>query len=253
MPVYLNDNVLGGGQFPREELLMWIDTGIYESFPGTGTAWGDLSGLNNDVLLVNANTENIHQSIDFDGSSDYARVSNLNYGSSNTIEYCSVMCWMKTAATGVNYYDNWALLDFDKSENFTLYIREDDGKIGLSFDDGGGTHDLSSSTACNDGEWHHVGFTFTYASSPEVTFYLDGAADGTSTTPTAAFGTGQSTRYAIIGDGSETSSYASPSTNGYYFNGEIALMMFWEGASTAVLSAQEVLTLYNKDRARFGL
>jgi len=253
MGFFINGNQIGNSSIPRDGLTLWLDTAVYRSWTGAGsTAWNDLSHYEYDTTLVNANSENIHNSIDFDGTGDYA-YNGLNYGSSNTIQYCTVLAWIKTGASGGAYNDNWAIIDFDRSEVFNLYIREDTGKIGLSFDDGGGIHDIQSNTACNDDNWHHVGFTFVYNSSPEVTFYLDGEADGTDTSSNgSAWGTSQATRYCIIGDGSEATS-ANGSRNEAYYNGEIGALYFWEGTVGSTLSAAQVNSLFQRDRSRFGI
>ena len=237
---------IGGDEIPRTGLKLWLDVGNYDSYTGTGTAWRDMSGNNNDVTLVNANILNGH--MDFDGTGDYAWISNLNYGSANTLPYMTTCVWFKTSASGGQYDSNWALLDFDRSEVFNLYIREDTGKLGFSFDDGGGIHDLYGDTTCNDGEWHFGCITYDKDTNPAPVFYLDGEQDGTQSTTGVAMGTSQSTRYGCIGDGSEMTS-ENGSRNSRYYNGNLDILLFYE----TVLSADQIKQLYNVYRGRFGL
>lgn len=252
MPFYLNDKPLGNSSIPRDGLTLWLDPIIYRSYAGTGTAWNDMSHYGYNTTLVNANSENFHNSIDFDGTGDYA-YNSLNYGSSNTIQYCTVLAWIKTTDSG-DWFRNWAIIDFDRSEVFNFYTRGDNGKIGLSFDDGGGHHDVYSNTAVNDGNWHQIGFTFTSTPLALVTFYLDGEADGTDTNSgnNLSWGTSQATRYCIIGDGSEATS-ANGSRNAYYYDGEIAALYFWEGNSSSQLTSKQVRAIFERDRGRFGV
>ena len=239
---------IGGNEIPRTSLQLWLDAGRFDSYPGIGTDWYDISGNNNDATLVNANSEG-NGSIDFDGNGDYAWLKNLNYGSSNTISYMTVLSWFKTSGTGGNFSANWSLLDFDRSEVFGFYIREDTGKIGFSGDDGTMT-DLYSDTACNDGEWHMAAVTYD-ASANLTTFYLDGESDGTSSSLTGALGTSQGTRYGCIGDGSEMTS-ENGTRNNLYFDGEIAVLLFYEGTG-ATLTSTEIKQIFNVYRGRFDL
>ena len=248
MSIYLNDRVIGGDEIPRTGIKLWLDVAKYDSYIGTGTAWRDMSGHNNDVTLVNANSTG-NGSIDFDGTGDYAWVANLNYGYSNTISNMTVLSWLKTSQSGGGWSDNWSILDFDRSEAFAFYIREDTGKIGFSGHDGTMT-DLYSDTACNDGEWHMAAVTYD-DSANLTTFYLDGESDGTSSSLTVALGTGRSTRYGCIGDGSEMTS-ENGARNDYYYIGEIAVLLFYEGTG-ATLTATEIKQIYNVYRGRFDV
>ncbi len=255
MSIYLNSRVIGGDEIPRAGLKLWLDVAKYDSYIGHGTAWRDMSGHNNDVTLVNANSTG-NGSIDFDGTGDYAWLANLNYGGDpetgdNVISNMTVLSWFKTSESGGSYSSNWSILDFDRSEAFSFYIREDTGKIGFSGDDGNSMEDLYSDTACNDGEWHMAAVTFDQSAATEVVFYLDGEEDGSDSSFVDPLGTGQATRYGCIGDGSEMTS-ENGTRNDYYFIGEIAVLLFYEG-SGATLTASEIKQIYNVYRGRFGV
>ena len=62
--------------FPRG-LVLSLDAGKPTSYPGSGTAWTDLSGSGNDATLVNSPPfDSANQgSLDFDGVNQYATVS----------------------------------------------------------------------------------------------------------------------------------------------------------------------------------
>ena len=59
-------------------LVLCLDAANPKSYPGTGTAWTDLSGNGNDATLVNGPVYNSADGgyIDFDGTNDYASLPN---------------------------------------------------------------------------------------------------------------------------------------------------------------------------------
>jgi hypothetical protein len=59
-------------QIVRDGLVLYLDAANIKSYPGTGTTWIDLSGLNNGTLVngLSFSTENNGYLV-FDGSSDY--------------------------------------------------------------------------------------------------------------------------------------------------------------------------------------
>ena len=61
----------------RDGLVLCLDAANPKSYPGTGTAWTDLSGSGNNGTLVNGPVYSSANggSIDFDGSNDYSSLS----------------------------------------------------------------------------------------------------------------------------------------------------------------------------------
>ena len=76
-------------------LTLNLDPAWYTSYPGTGTAWNDISGNNSNFTLINGvGFSTIGQgSLSFDGTDDYAtgNVSNIN---STAGQYNTVTFWM---------------------------------------------------------------------------------------------------------------------------------------------------------------
>ena len=76
-------------------LTLNLDPAWYTSYPGTGTAWNDISGNNSNFTLINGvGFSTIGQgSLSFDGADDYAtgNVSNIN---STAGQYNTVTFWM---------------------------------------------------------------------------------------------------------------------------------------------------------------
>lgn len=161
----------------------------YWSFnEGKLTSATDFSGKGNVGTLTNMESSDwingkIGKALDFGGTDEYVDVGNsasLTAGVSSTNH--SIFAWVKTTATGRNAI----LAASDTSAGPAVF----NGSPGIAFGDsgtrlqlyigsGGGGNWRYSSTNISDGVWHHVGYTID--SSYNLTFYLDGATNGTST------------------------------------------------------------------------
>jgi hypothetical protein len=95
-----------GGPDPivTDDLILLLDAGNKQSYPGSGTTWFDISGKENDVTMTNA-TWNSNGYWLFDGVSDYGIISSLN-GFTNTTN-ATVFCIFRSSMTG-----NGSLLGF---------------------------------------------------------------------------------------------------------------------------------------------
>ncbi len=194
-------------------------------------------------------------------------ITNLNYGGSveNRLPEMSAFCWVKNlhgnpGTEGVWGNNNWALIDFDRSDVFSLWINSDgylafagnasnEDSIGTNltgsaasgvFDiaANGKAYDHSTSAIAGsfygkthkynlgDTDWHYVGVTY---SSTRIILWVDGEAAQVFTPNSGTLGAlGQGARrFGIIGDGSESGAgddggYGNPSTNRHWFTGSIA-------------------------------
>jgi hypothetical protein len=73
-------SVIGNGQ------VTYLDSEFTLSYPGSGTAWNDISGLGNNTTLVNGPTFNSEgKYIQFDGIDDYTSI--LNPGDTGSIQF----------------------------------------------------------------------------------------------------------------------------------------------------------------------
>jgi hypothetical protein len=81
--------------------------------------------------------------------------------------------------------------------------------------------------------------------------YGDGEIDKTHTSSASftALGTSRTTRYGIIGDGSESSAEGN-SLNGIYFDGDIGAIMFWD---STVLSPGQIRRIWQQQRGTYGV
>lgn len=98
-------------------LVLYLDAGRSDSYPGSGTAWTDLSGSGNDATLVGLPTFDSANrgSLYFDGNRDYATVSG-----STTVSAATFIVWLdrngaqpsnaglifstSTTVTGLNFW-----------------------------------------------------------------------------------------------------------------------------------------------------
>jgi hypothetical protein len=170
----------------------------------------------------------------------------------------SVFAWIRTTfnagTPGVWGSDNWALLDFDRSEVFTFAVNAT-GEVqmsGRSSNAGGvgnSLYDLVGTKRNNDGNFHYIGWTFSVPNQ-EIVMYVDGEVDRihTANGNMTALGSG-TTRFGLVGDGSEAGTEGGIG-NGINYDGDIGIIQFYEGRT---LTASEVKQNYNASRGRFGL
>jgi hypothetical protein len=96
-------------------LIMYIDAGVGASYPGSGTAWTDITYTGNNGTLTNGPTYDSADggSILFDGVDDYAALTNVNLSRASGQDFVW-NTWIKTPAvlsgykmilsTNANYY-----------------------------------------------------------------------------------------------------------------------------------------------------
>jgi len=75
----------GAPPIVTDGLVFAVDAANYESYPGSGTTWSDLSGNGNNGTLTNGPTYSTDGkgSIVFDGANDYVSIPNTNFQFSN--------------------------------------------------------------------------------------------------------------------------------------------------------------------------
>jgi len=123
MAVYAGPEVVTNG------LVLALDAGNTQSYPGSGTAWTDLSGNGNNGTLTNGPTFNSNNrgSIVFDGVNDYASLPTP----SGTFYATSMSVWIKRNGNQAN----WAAVFFDRltagTSNYAgILFRGDNGATG---------------------------------------------------------------------------------------------------------------------------
>jgi hypothetical protein len=211
-------------------LQLYLDAGKASSYPGSGTAWTDLSGNGRNGTLTNgpAYSATNGGSIVFDGSNDFVQCSG-----SLTATAATFVIWIRR---------NGPQDDFDG----IMYSRSATA-TGISFF---GTTNKISYT------WNNAVNTYTWDSGlliPDLTWCMV-AVSVTSTTAKAYL-----CQSGGITSATNTVSHTSATLDdikigqddlgGRYFNGNIAIAQLYNIA----LSAEQISQNFQADRARFGI
>jgi hypothetical protein len=184
----------------------------------------DVSGVNNghghQMDSTNVIPGVVGYALDFNGSNERIALENINYSTQGCIQALTVTAWVNTTHNSGGRFNNWSILDFDRSEYFNVYVHGN-GKAGFSSRGGtGGIKDFDAGVAgqLNDGNWHHIAMVF---DGVDKHVYIDGALVATDTDPHngSFIGKGNVARYGFIGDGSEATSFDGNRNNRHYDGG----------------------------------
>ena len=175
------------------------------------------------------NNGTTNDALSLDGTNDYVAIKDMHF-ITKEIDVLSIEAWVKTSVSGDGVWDNWSIVDFDRSEYFNIYIKGDDGKVGFSTtDSSGSTNDFYGTIAVNDGNWHHIAAVY---DGTDKIIYVDGVLDATKDNPHGGKSLGTGTvRYGFIGDGSEATAY-NGARNNIFFNGSIDEIRVWSTVRT---------------------
>jgi hypothetical protein len=156
-------------------LVLCLDAGNTKSYPGTGTAWTDLSGRGNTGTLVNGvgyNSGNLG-SLVFDGVDDYGNFSSRIL--TNVVTEISCFMWIYPKSDGVVL----AILGqsaIDSSYHHSAIEVGSSGELRMSLWHNSLTNRINSTLSLNT--WNNVGFTY---AGTTLTGYLNGSNVGTTT------------------------------------------------------------------------
>lgn len=228
----------GQGNIITNGLVLNLDAANPRSYPPpyNGTTWFDLNGSNN-AAFINGPTFNTgsNGSINFDGSNDYASISNYDLDNQTGL---SIFAYIyPNTVTGFRWIINkrnntgdaqWQINIVDNILYSTIFGGSSAG-IGT----------VSSSIVNN--AWYHVGFSTIGTTNGNLTLYVNGTPRH-SLLLTGNRKTGS--RDVIIG----TDAWSGFPGFALY-NGRIASTQIYNRA----LSATEVLQNFNATRARFGI
>jgi hypothetical protein len=154
MGVAYNSSIVTNG------LQLCLDAGNLKSYPGTGTAWTDLSGNGNTGTLVNGvgySGSNLG-SLSFDGTNDY-----VDCGSNNILNFTSsfsVSFWMNnTIGNTFEYYVNRWTYSTGVYRQWSFDNAQNSNRISFRISGNGtdgGTTIISSTNASYSVGWHHI-------------------------------------------------------------------------------------------------
>jgi hypothetical protein len=237
-------NVYNGSRIVRNGLLMYLDAGVANSYPGSGTTWTDLSLNGYNGTLINGPTYSTTSGgvLVFDGSNDYAEINVNSWIRSTSSAYTfSSFFYLTTSDGGAPYSLMTSPNAGDTNDGFWQHLnlgnwlwRTEDN---VSGEFGG---NVESPSPFSSGNWYHIA---TVIKTNSLIFYRNGLPVATiSTTFNWANLRNDHTAYLYLATG------YSPEI-GYHLNGRIANFSFYNRE----LSAAEILQNFNADRRRFGI
>ena len=154
------------GNIVKDGLVLDLDAGKRDSYPGTGTAWNDISGFRNNSTLTNGPTFNNYKtgSIVFDGVDDYVLVPNISIGTKTF----TIDTWFKMNGNQVNNAAIFSVNAIGSSSN--LQISFNSSNQLLYFYDGSTFIGFTTSFSFN--VWYNV--MVTKDTNNNIRTYVDG-------------------------------------------------------------------------------
>jgi hypothetical protein len=211
-------------------LSMFLDAGNASSYPGSGTAWTDLSGNSRNGTLTNGPTYTSADggAIVFDGTNDFVQCSG-----SITATAATFVTWMRRNGPQGNFD---GILYSRGSVATGISFFGTTNKISYTWNDAVNTWSWDSGLTIPDLTWCMIAVSVT---STTATAYLCQSSGITSATNTVSH---TSTTLDDIKIGRDEVDIR-------YFNGRIATAMIYDRA----LSADEITQNFNALRGRYGL
>ena len=213
------------------QLQLYLDAGNASSYPGSGTAWTDLSGNSRNGTLTNGPTYSGTNggSIVFDGTNDYVQCSG-----SLTVTAATFVTWIKRNGSR-DIYDGILFSRGTSVTGMNFYASD---QLGYHWNDAGDTYGWGSGLTIPDAAWCMIAVSVT---STAATAYLCQASGITTATNTVNHSSSTLDDIKIAFDDAATQTR--------YFNGNIAIAQLYNIA----LSAEQVSQNFQADRVRFGL
>jgi hypothetical protein len=220
---------VGVSQIVQSGLQLHLDAGNAASYPGSGTAWTDLSVNGRSGTLTNGPTYSSADggSIVFDGSNDYVQCTG-----SLTVTAATFVTWIKRNGTQ-GQYDG---ILFSRGTNITGMNFYTSNQLGYHWNDASSTYNWQSGLTVPNLTWCMIAVSVT---STAATAYLCQTSGITTATNTVNHGS------SVLND----IKLAWDDALARYFNGNIAIAQLYNTA----LSAADISQNFEVDRARFGV
>lgn len=227
-------------------LVLSLDAAKRDSYPGSGTAWRDISGNGNNGTLTNGPTFNSDNggSIVFDGVDDFALINNP---STIRNQDFTISVWINPGVQNAaiisiidfdhagSPFQGWVMQSEDATTNRYFYLAWNDG---AQFQPtGGGSFGAGKGIQITTSVWQNIIYS---KSGTTLLGYKDGSQIYTGTA-----GNGN-VNYAANKNIQIGGCISVPSRN---YKGNIPLVQIYNRA----LTASEVLQNYNAQKSRYGL
>jgi len=233
----LTDNANTGGlvvgrpwtAVPAANPVLYLDAGNASSYPGSGTAWTDLSGNGRDGTLTNGPTYSATNggSIVFDGTNDFVQCTG-----SVTATAATFVAWIRRNGTQ-GQYDG---ILFSRGTSVSGMQFQSSNQLSYNWNNAVNTYNWNSGLTVPDLTWCMVAVSVT---STSATAYLCQSGGITSATNTVSH---TSTTLDDIKIGQDD-------FGGRFFGGNIAIAQLYDTA----LSAGQISQLFDADKTRFGI
>ena len=221
--------ISAGPDIITDGLVLELDAGDRNSYPGTGTTWRDLSGTSNNGTLINGPTFNTGSlgNIVFDGVDDSV---SLTVTTSGDTTYA---VWFKMSANN----DNRRFINASTSNfrNFSVgYVGSGANNVLGGYD---GTNQPLTTASFGDGRWHYA---VVVMKTNDYKIYVD------SQNQTLTWNLGSTGNWV---NNTTNVNYIGSAGASSFYNGTIASVQIYNRA----LSAAEILQNYTAMKTRFGL
>ena len=210
-------------------LVLALDAGNTKSYPGSGTAWTDLTGRGNNGTLTSGPTYSSADggSIVFDGSNDYVQCTG-----SLTVTAATFVTWIKRNGNQ-GTYDG---ILFSRGTNTTGMNFYTSNQLGYHWNDSNSTYNWNSGLTVPNLTWCMIAVSVTNTSA---TAYLCQTSGITSATNIVNHSS------SVLND----IKLAQDDAGGRFFNGNISIAMIYNKA----LTAGEIRQNFNATRARYSI
>ena len=233
------------GNIVKDGLVFDLDAAKRDSYPGGGTVWRDVSGLQNNGTLTNGPTfdSNNGGSIVFDGVDDY--VTDIGLASTfsfiQNIAIFTIDVWVKPNVLGTAMYFMGNNNGSTGSKGFYLgKLSNNNSWIAATLGVGGQTViNYQSTNFYTDTNWVNIAIT---SNGTNAICYKNGVQFGSQSSNITTLSTGDSARALSVGRINNT-------TTSDYWNGKVAVSRIYNRP----LSSSEVLQNYNALKGRYGL
>ena len=232
-----------GPNMVTDGLIMMLDATNVQSYPGSGTAWYDLTKtMTSTPTLINGPVYNSGGYIDFDGSNDYVQLYPGNehaFTPDGTIGY-NVICyelWVRSS-DGSGYFLSHP---WNGSGQYNFYIYCHGWYLSA-----GSTSAGIAIPAFSDGNWHQI---IVWCDTSNIGYYKDGVGSSTSHSMSGAapsYGNSNIVTAVMTVYPYGTGSWGYTS---HAIDGDVAIVKRYN----RVLTAAEALQNYNAHKSRFGL
>jgi len=196
-------------------LVLYLDAGNTNSYPGTGTTWFDLTENQNNGTITGATWNSGGGYFDFDGSNDYVNIdatanSPVNFSQKNY----TISCWINPDNVNSNnpIFTKYGTDDSLRSIFFNIHT---DGTLRFLQRATGTTNQQFSNSTISVGVWTNVTIV---RDSSTVKFYINGAIDAS-----------RSTGFTPNTGGNQNITIGSQADGAFnFFNGKILLKsLYW--------------------------